>query len=282
VNLNVDVPVGSTLLTEYRRGRQASTYALSARLNGSNVWDAASSANTPVSGELRIGSMPLPAVPNNFVGDIAELRVYNRALNDAERVIVQNHLSARYGIALAANDLYAGKSAAAGGCFRDVVGIGCATNGAAGLWPGSVTTSDASGELTMAVLSGTLTMDGEYVLAGHGVVSNQWIYSGRQTSGATYRWRREWYLDATRTDGLSLRLTFAIGPSLATWRPTADEATYRLLRRTDSSSTYADTGVEPAVRETSLSFDVSGVNLSDGLYTVGALLKSHGTMVLLR
>ena len=281
-NWNVDVPAGSALLTEYRRGRQSSSYALSACLNGAGVSNSPGGVASPVSGEFRIGSIPISGVPNNFIGDIAEVRVYNRAVNDAERTIIQNHLSARYGVALSTNDLYAGKTAASGGGVLDVVGVGCTTNGASGLWPGRVTTSDASAELTLSALDDTLTADGEYVLAGHGVVSNQWIYSGRQTSGATYRWKREWYLDATRTDGLSLRLTFAIGSSLATWHPTADEATYRLLRRTDASSTYADTGVEPTVGEASLSFDVSGVNLSDGLYTVGALLKPHGTMVLLR
>jgi len=281
-NQNVDVPFGSVKLTEYRRSRLASNYALSARLNGSNVIDAAGSAIAPALGEFRIGSIPLPGVPNNFIGDIAELRVYNRAVLDAERTVIQNHLAARYGVALTTNDVYAGKGAAAGDCDLDVVGIGCTTSTTAGLCPGSITSSDSSQGLSFEALNGTLAGNGEYLLAGHGVATNAWVYSGSRATGATYRWRREWCLDKTSDDGLEVRMTFDFGAAGVSWRLESEEASYRLLWRTDAASTYADTGLVPAVNGDTLTFELGDGDLVDGLYTVGALLPAHGTMVLLR
>lgn len=281
-NQNVGAPAGNPLLCEYRRSRLAANYALSARLNGSNVVDAANAASAPALGEFRIGSIPISGVPNNFVGDIAELRVYNRAVLDAERTVIQNHLAARYGVALATNDVYAGKSAAAGGCAFDVVGIGCTTNAAAGLCPGAVAAGEASGGLAFEALNGTLNGDGEYLLAGHAAGSNQWVYSGSRATGATYRWSREWYLDKTSADGLSARLTFSLPAAGIGWRAAAERAEYRLLRRTGTGATYADTAAVPAVGADTLVFELSDADLTDGLYTVGAWLPPRGMMVLVK
>jgi hypothetical protein len=275
-----DVSYNTTLITEYRRARLASNYALSGRLNGSNMVNTASSGSASIPGEFRIGSIPISGVPNNFIGDVAEVRVYNRAVLDAERTIVQNHLSARYGVALSTNDVYAGKSAAAGDCDLDVSGIGCTANGATGLCPGTVAKSDSSAGLSLEAMNNTLAGDGEYLLAGHGVVSNQWIYSGSATTGATYRWKREWYLDKTSADGLDARLTFDVTAAGIGWRAAEDKAAYRLLWRANAGATYADTGIAPVITGGTLSFDVPDADLADGLYTVGALLPARGTMVL--
>ncbi len=279
---NVDVPVGAALLTEHRRARLAANYGLSARLNGSNVVTTANSAGAPSLAEFRIGSIPLAGVPNNFIGDIAEVRVYNRAVGDAERTIIQNHLAARYGVALTTNDVYAGKGAAAGECDLDVVGIGCATNAVSGLCPGAVTASDASAGLSFEALGGSLAGDGEYLLAGHGVVSNGWIYSGRASTGATYRWRREWYLDKTSADGLDVRLNFDFAAAGIGWRAAAEKAEYRLLWRADAASAYADTGRVPTISGGTLSFELADAGLADGAYTVGAWLPARGTMALVK
>lgn len=277
-----DVTQNVFQVADYSRQRLSSTYALSARLNGVVEEQKTATQSAPVAGLLKIGNMLTDGTLSNFLGDFAELRIYSRALNDAERMIVQNHLAARYGISLNANDLYAGKGAAAGDCDLDVVGIGCTTNAATGSVPGTVDTSESSAGLSFAVLSGTLASDGQFLLAGHADGANNWIHSGSAATGATYRWQREWYLDKTGGDGLAVRLTFDFGAAGIAWRAAGDEASYKLLCRSDASSTYADTGAEPTVVGDTLTFDLFGSGLADGLYTVGALLKPHGTMVLLR
>jgi hypothetical protein len=55
-----------------------------------------------------------------FNGDIAEIILYNTALNDAQRIIVENYLSAKYNLPIA-NDYY---TAHAPAYTQDVQGIG--------------------------------------------------------------------------------------------------------------------------------------------------------------
>lgn len=269
-------------LADYRRLRLSSSYAISAYMNGSVSESKTGSQATPSGGRLKIGHMLSDgSAVTGFVGDFAELRIYNRAVLDPERVIIQNHLAARYGASLATNDVYAGKSAVSGDCDLDVVGIGCTTNAAAGACPGAVAASDASAGLVLAALNGSLG-DGEYLLAGHNSPANRWIRGSVQGAVVTYRWQREWFLDKTSTDGLDARLTFDFAAAGVAWRPEDDRATYRLLWRTDASSAYEDAGLEPSVSGDTLAFDVPSASLSDGLYTVGALLPLRGTMVLVR
>lgn len=62
-------------------------------------------------------------------GDIAELIVYKRHVNTAERIIIENYLTAKYGLALARNNLYTQDNAGNGNFDHNVAGIGQATDG---------------------------------------------------------------------------------------------------------------------------------------------------------
>ena len=66
---------------------------------------------------------------NQFQGQIAEFLHYNYALNDAERIIAENALSAQYDIGLTSNDLYTMDNGANGDHDFEVAGIGQETNG---------------------------------------------------------------------------------------------------------------------------------------------------------
>ena len=266
-------------VADYSRQRLSSTYALSARFNGVVSVQKTATQSTPVAGRLKIGNMLSDGTLGNFVGDFAELRIYNRALCDAERLIVQNHLAARYGTTLATNDLYAGKSAVAGDCDLDVVGIGCTTNAATGFCPGTIAVSDSSAGLTLAALNGTLSGDGEYLLAGHNGASNMWVRSDAGTTGASYRWQREWYLSKTSADGMDAKLTFDVAAAGLSWRGADEEAVYKLLWRSDGGATYRDTELVPTIVGDTLEFDIPDASLVDGLYTIGAKVKSRGTMI---
>jgi hypothetical protein len=218
----------------------------------------------------------------DFTGDLAEVRVYNRAVTDAERVILQNHLAARYGLTLEADDVYAGKDAANGDCDLDVVGIGRTAAAEAGDIPGAISVSEASAGLTLAALNGTLNGDGEYLLAGHAGAANAWVSNRGETPGVARRWRRAWYLDRTGTGTLDARLTFSAADAGVAWLPAEAEPVYRLLWRADAASAFTDTGLEAAPDGDTLVFDVPDAVLTDGLYTVGAQLPTRGTLILLK
>lgn len=270
-------------IADYSRQRLSSVYALSARLDGAVKENKLATQWAPGVGRLKIGNVLADSTTlENFIGDIAELRIYSRALNDVERMIVQNHLAARYGTTLATNDVYSGKESAAGDFDLGVVGIGCTTNAATGYIPGTVEKSESSAGLSVEALNGTLDEDGECLLAGYAAVANAWIHSGSAATDATCRWQREWHLDKTSANGLNVRVTFNFSAAGVAWREQRDEAEYKLLWRADASSTYRDTGLTPVTEGDSLSFDVGDADLSDGLYTVGALTAARGSVILLR
>jgi hypothetical protein len=59
-----------------------------------------------------------------FDGDIAELIVYGTNINTAQRIIIDNYLAAKYGLALTSNDIYNEDAAISGNYDYDVAGIG--------------------------------------------------------------------------------------------------------------------------------------------------------------
>ncbi|WP_196893548.1 T9SS type A sorting domain-containing protein [Aureivirga marina] len=60
----------------------------------------------------------------SYTGDIEEVIVFNRALEDFERIIIENYLSAKYGIALLENDFYTMDKASNGNFDFHVAGLG--------------------------------------------------------------------------------------------------------------------------------------------------------------
>ncbi len=65
----------------------------------------------------------------NFPAHIAEIIVYQTDVNAAQRIIVDNYLSAKYGMTLTANDLYTQDDTAQGNFDHRVAGIGQALDG---------------------------------------------------------------------------------------------------------------------------------------------------------
>ncbi|OEK04570.1 hypothetical protein BFP71_13980 [Roseivirga misakiensis] len=60
----------------------------------------------------------------DHLGDYAEVAIYNLALNDAQVIIVQNYLSAKYDVALSTNNVYNQDDNANGDFDYEVAGIG--------------------------------------------------------------------------------------------------------------------------------------------------------------
>ncbi|UTW67273.1 T9SS type A sorting domain-containing protein [bacterium SCSIO 12643] len=64
-----------------------------------------------------------------FNGDIGEIIMFNTVLSEVEEIIINNYLSAKYAIALSANDYYTQDNSGSGNFDHHVAGIGRAADG---------------------------------------------------------------------------------------------------------------------------------------------------------
>jgi hypothetical protein len=216
--------------------------------------------------DISIGAFYTPDINRCWKGEIAEVATFridppnapSRSLNTLERSIVENYLSAKYGISLASGeDKYAGSSAYADGVF----GIGQTNRANACLNGGS----DGLGLQWYAGLH-----DGGYLFAGHNAGTNS-------VSGG--RWTRLWYLDGTGLSGSEgLKLAFnwphaglgAADTSLATllYSATGSGSFQSVAKGTYSGNT--------------ITFTVTASQLPDGYYTLGSQGQPRGTVISVR
>ncbi|MEJ0029882.1 MAG: T9SS type A sorting domain-containing protein [Bacteroidota bacterium] len=66
---------------------------------------------------------------DGFVGGMTEVIIFNNKINLAERMIIENYLSAKYAVILSANDVYTQDNSGNGNFDFDVAGIGRASDG---------------------------------------------------------------------------------------------------------------------------------------------------------
>lgn len=92
-------------------------------------------------------------------GDIAEVIAYNIKLNSAQRIINENALSAKYGLALSTNDLFDEDNVGNGNYDFDVAGIGRVD--AANIH------SDAQGRSMVRILNPSNLDNNEFMIWGH-------------------------------------------------------------------------------------------------------------------
>ncbi|TND09059.1 MAG: hypothetical protein FD123_1462 [Bacteroidetes bacterium] len=178
-------------------------------------------------------------------GDIAELAIFNAPLNSAQRIIVNNYLSAKYGLTLSANDLYTMDNPANGDFDHDVAGIGRVS--AANIQ------SDSRGSGAVRVNNPSGLGNNEYFMWGHN--NGTWGSWGVADLpvGIQSRLAREWRPSETGDVG-----TIDIGFDLSNLGPitTSD---LRLLIDTDNDGVFSD--------ETAGGGGViSGASLVGGLY----------------
>ena len=264
--------LGSAMIVDsLRNGSAVDTYVNGARKAGQKNASGESKDDT-----FNIGNMA--GMGSKFKGDIAEIRVYNRAISDVERNIVANHLAARYGVTMDGNSLYGGATA---GCKYDVVGIGCtttATSSGTGVVhvPGNITVSDNSAGLTIAAI-GSLS-DRDYVLVGHGEKANRWVNAG----DGVKRMKRAWHITKTNASSLDLKLAFRL--SDAGIEPLEDRVhpQYKLLRSLDGGTTWI--GVEVALMRNGQEFTCAlpAATFAEGQYTLGADVVAPGFVIILR
>ncbi len=129
--------------------------------------------------------------PVYLTGDIEEIIIYDRALNDAERIIVSNYLKAKYGMILNANDVYDEDDNE--GYYNDEAGVGQAANGS------DHTDAQGTGWIRINTLSGL--NNGEFLMWGHNNAALT-FNTADVPSGTHNRINRQWSVSENGGDGV--------------------------------------------------------------------------------
>ena len=171
--------------------------------------------------------------------DIGEIIVYHIALNSAQRIIVDNYLSSKYNIALAANDKYANDVTYPNG----VIGIGRVNS--------TNTHTAAQGRGIVKISNASSLDDNDFLLLGNNNSAVSWDGDGVGVPVGYRKMARVWQFDETGSvgnisisidkvtlDGLGLGAYVKFGIILSTdndFTTTGDQSVYEL---TDNGSYY--------------------------------------------
>jgi hypothetical protein len=108
-------------------------------------------------------------IGQNYKGKIPEIVIYKSKVNTAQRIIVDNYLSAKYGLSLSSNDLYAQDNPGNGDFDHNVAGIGQAADGT------NHTNSKGTGMVQMHTPSSL--SNGEYLFWGENVKESNYEFT---------------------------------------------------------------------------------------------------------
>ncbi len=249
------------------------------RLNGNIESSVTNSSNSSMTagGTLALGGEQ-DAVDGDYAtnqdleGDIAEIILFNGYINDAQAVIIENYLSAKYGIAISSLDAYTNAT-----YIYDVSGIGKlganvhATVGSTGLYLQAASTPSLN--------------NGDFVMMGHGNGARE--VSASDLSGTsptvTDRWERDWYVEKTSltTVGSNIYLEFDFPEGVVNGGLPQDISGYKLLYRSGSSGNYsvaATTNVSK-VGGDRIRFELTEGQLTNGYYTIGTSDNANSPII---
>lgn len=201
----------------------------------------------------------------NWNGDIAEVIVYNVAVNSAQRIIIANHLSAKYGQTLALNDIYREDDPSRGNYDHDVAGIGRVN--------ASNIHSEAQGAGIVRISSPTNLNNNEFMFWGHnnGMLGAWGVED--LPGGVEGRLERTWRVSERNSTGTaavdvgSVDMTFDL-----TGLGFVDPDHLRLLVDTDQDGLFSDeTPLEGAFNTSGSLYTFAAVTqIMDGLrFTIG-------------
>jgi hypothetical protein len=122
-----------------------------------------------------------------FDGYIANVLIYNKILTSAEKIILENYLSAKYNLRLKDNDIYKFDDASSGNYDHDVAGIGKAMDGSFHL--------NSRGEGIVELSSALELQRGEFIFTGHDGKSVKASFSDL-AGDIQFRLERKWIYSA--------------------------------------------------------------------------------------
>jgi hypothetical protein len=210
---------------------------------GANAWEFGRSAH----------------IGDTWEGHIAEIVVTNRALNQAERMIVENHLHSKYNLPSAleaGTDHYSGDTLANGNYDSDVIGVGRVN---------ASNISPAAGAAGFGIEATSGLDDGEFIMAGHKVPTNALTTSGLAGNIAGERWSREWFVDSAG-DNVNLQLAFDWAND--GFASTDGSDTYQLLWKPNEGGLYTILS-QGTIAGSNALFNVNSTQIGNGIVTLG-------------
>jgi len=198
----------------------------------------------------------------NLTGNIGEIILYNSAVNTAQRIIIDNYLSAKYGTTLAANDVYQMDNVGNGNYDFEVAGIGQAADGTGHL--------NAKGTGMVRMWNANALGTNEFLMWGRdnssGVTSTTAV--GTAVDGTIIKERlvRIWRVSESGGDVGTVSVSF----NLSSLGGTPLGSNLRLLIDRNGNG-FADNDVAPVAGSSSGSIIVfSGINFQNGdRFTLG-------------
>jgi gliding motility-associated-like protein len=203
---------GDWKIIYYTNPAGASVSAYGALLNGTPLTGNSTSSFVPslVANYALVGATQMNGTYNPagfFNGDMTELVVFSGQLNDAERVVLQNNLGAKYLLPIA-DDHYAWEVTHS----HDVSGI-AAYNG--------TTFTSAWSTGMISVTSPTDLSEGEYLFFGHNKAGAKTWTADEVPAAGTFRLPREWRFDETSDVGtVTISIPASSLPALPAGYPT--------------------------------------------------------------
>lgn len=199
-------------------------------------------------------------------GKIAEIILYNEVVNEAQKIIINNYLAAKYGISLSLNDLYNEDDAAAGDYDLDVAGIGRID--------ASNLHDDSKGTGVVRILNPAGMGDDEFLLWGHDNGILQAIDFTDVPGPVEARFERVWRASEVNTSGAAIDVGAVdvrfdltdLGPVTA--------SDLRLLVDTDNDGLFIDeAAISGAVSVGSGEYEFAGITeIEDNLrFTLGTI-----------
>jgi gliding motility-associated-like protein len=202
---------GEWKIIYYSNPAGATVSAYKALLNGTLLTGSSTSTVVPslVSNYALVGATQMNGIYNPagyFNGDMTEIAVFSGQLNDAERVVIQNNLGAKYLIPVA-DDHYEWEVTHS----HDVSGI-AAYNG--------TTFTNAWSTSMLSVTSPTGLSEGEYLFFGHNKAGAKTWTTAEVPAPGTFRLPREWRFDETSDVGtVTVRIPASSLPALPAGYP---------------------------------------------------------------
>ena len=186
--------------------------------------------------------------------DIAEIIFYQTDINAAQRIIVENYLSAKYNIALDANDYYSNSS-----YIDDLIGIGT-TDGTIK----HTATSGSGGALYLEEDNSSLNAANEFLMAAHNGEMHGVTNSDVAPAGYG-RFKRIWRIE--KTGAIDAIIKFDLVE--AGFDAPTDVNDHVLLYRAGTSGNFTEVTASEAINGDNIEYTVSNVNLASGYYTLG-------------
>jgi len=293
------LPANSTAVRCYSGAGNESVDISSVTANAWNVVDIRDASDSGLDGSINDGTatsvaasgLPAPqsqyfAIGNSFgiadwvkwnppfVGDIAEVRVYNRRIDDVERLRIRQEMMSYCGVA-SANSRFASDDAAAQGYDHELSVVGSLSEGAT-----ATVREECSGGLGLTATSAFGPAQGNTLVFGHNGLSG-WTGNGSDVMGTrvTNRLSRVWRIVPTGSEGIAARLSFPV--SDLTGRD-ARRNRWRLLYKTPNQEKFSVWEVEPVTSSGVVSFLFAPKVLVSGLYTVALESNVKGMCLVVR